>query len=184
MGLGSRQKLLSLQNWRIFFAFFRRARSGRGARDTLDGGSRSLTRQPTFRDVTTFFPAKWRLRDERGNSILMTCHYPDLGSASDWLKQISPPRHDYCVISMEFLRSFLRRPFAGKPVVASGNIGCFLRLVKARKNNSAWTGVIFPRLPQRSTSASCSPEKREKIVPVLQAKNAGDILIYSFFCTH
>ena len=82
---------------------------------------------------------------------------------------------------MEFLRSFLRRPFAGKPVVASGNIGCFVRLVKARKNNSAWTGVIFPLLPQRSTSASCSPEKREKIVPVLQAKNAGDILIYSFF---
>ena len=30
-----------------------------------------------------------RLRNERRNSILMTRHYPDLGSASDWLKQIS-----------------------------------------------------------------------------------------------
>ena len=29
------------------------------------------------------------LRNERRNSILMTRHYPDLGSASDWMKQIS-----------------------------------------------------------------------------------------------
>ena len=34
---------------------------------------------------TTGFPAKWFLRNERRNSILMTRHYPDLGSASDWL---------------------------------------------------------------------------------------------------
>ena len=34
------------------------------------------------------FPAKWRPRNERRNSILMTRHYSDLGSASDWLKQI------------------------------------------------------------------------------------------------
>ena len=34
---------------------------------------------------TTGFPAKWLLRNERRNSILMTYHYPDLGSASDWL---------------------------------------------------------------------------------------------------
>ena len=41
-------------------------------------------KQSTVRDVTTGFPAKWRLRNERRSSILMTCHYPDLGSASDW----------------------------------------------------------------------------------------------------
>ena len=29
------------------------------------------------------------------------------------------------VISMEFLQSFLRHHFAGKPVVASRNVGCF-----------------------------------------------------------
>ena len=34
----------------------------------------------------------------------------------------------WCVTSMEFLRSFLRRHLAGKPVVASPNVGCFLRL--------------------------------------------------------
>ena len=38
----------------------------------------------TSGDVTTGFPAKWRLRNERRNSILMTWHNPDLGSASDW----------------------------------------------------------------------------------------------------
>ena len=37
-------------------------------------------------------------------------HYPDLGSAY--------------VISMEFLRSFLRRHFVGRPVVASRNVCC------------------------------------------------------------
>ena len=30
------------------------------------------------------FSTKWRLRNERRNFVLMTCHYPDLGSASDW----------------------------------------------------------------------------------------------------
>ena len=49
----------------------------------------SLRKQPTFRDATTGFPAKWRLRNECRNSILMTRHYPDLGIASDWLNQIS-----------------------------------------------------------------------------------------------
>ena len=44
----------------------------------------SLRKQPTFGGATTGFPAKWRLRNERRNSILVTCHYPDQGSASDW----------------------------------------------------------------------------------------------------
>ena len=49
----------------------------------------SLRKQPTFGKATTGFPAKWRLRKEHRNYILMTRHYPDLGSASDWLNQIS-----------------------------------------------------------------------------------------------
>ena len=35
-------------------------------------------------NATTGFSLKWHLRNERRNSILMTCHYPHLGSASDW----------------------------------------------------------------------------------------------------
>ena len=51
-------------------------------------------------------------RNESRNSILMTRHYLDLGSSSDWLKicfsQLEArPRPGQCrVISMEFLRSF------------------------------------------------------------------------------
>ena len=41
------------------------------------------------RNPDSGFLAKWRQRNERRNSILMTRHYPDLGSASDWLNQIS-----------------------------------------------------------------------------------------------
>ena len=49
----------------------------------------SLKKQPTFRDGTTGCTAKWRLRNEHRNSLLITRHYPDSGSVSDWLKQIS-----------------------------------------------------------------------------------------------
>ena len=49
----------------------------------------SLRKQPTFCDANTGFPSKWRLRNERRKSTLMTRHYPDLGSAADRLKQIS-----------------------------------------------------------------------------------------------
>ena len=47
----------------------------------------SLRKQPTFREIATWALAKRRLSNERRNSILMMCHYPDLGSASDWLKR-------------------------------------------------------------------------------------------------
>ena len=48
--------------------------------------SSSLRKQPTFRDAITGLPAKWSPRNERRNYKLMTHHYPDLGSASDWPK--------------------------------------------------------------------------------------------------
>ena len=35
-------------------------------------------------NATPGFSMKQHLRNERRNSILMTCHYPHLGSASDW----------------------------------------------------------------------------------------------------
>ena len=44
----------------------------------------SPRKQRTFRDTTTRFTSKWRLRNERRNSILMTNHFLDLGSVSDW----------------------------------------------------------------------------------------------------
>ena len=83
--------------------------------------------------------AKWRLRNERRNCILMTRHYRDLGSASGWLNQISHAarpvrsttqiwvvtRHQYGISVLVSQTSF-----GGElPVVASPNVGCFLRLV-------------------------------------------------------
>ena len=47
-----------------------------------------LRKQPTSCEATMGLPVKWRLRNERRNSILMKRHNPDLGSASDWLEQI------------------------------------------------------------------------------------------------
>ena len=48
----------------------------------------SLKKQLTFGDTSTGFPIKWRLRNKCRNSILMKRHYPDLGSASDWLCRV------------------------------------------------------------------------------------------------
>ena len=53
---------------------------------TYISSTQTFRKQTTFRDATNGFPAKWRLRKERRNSILMTRY---LGSASDWLRQIS-----------------------------------------------------------------------------------------------
>ena len=61
--------------------------------DTTSCLKYSLRKQPAFRDVhaTSSFPAnERRLWNEGRNFILMTCNYPDLGSAFDWLKKISP----------------------------------------------------------------------------------------------
>ena len=94
-------------------------------------------KQPTFGDATSGFLAKSRLRNESRNSILMTRHYPDLGRASDWscrvrnlIQAIRSTTQIWIVIIiiMEFLRSFLRRHLARKPVIASPSVGCFLRL--------------------------------------------------------
>ena len=46
----------------------------------------SLREKSTFSDTSTGFPTKSLLENEHRNSILMTSHYPDLGSASGWLK--------------------------------------------------------------------------------------------------
>ena len=105
--------------------------------------SSRLRKQPTLGDATTDSPAKWRLRNERRNSVLMMRHSPDLGrldlgSASDWScgvgNLIQPirsttqiwgvTRHQYGI----FVLVSLRRNLAGKQVVASPNVRCFLRL--------------------------------------------------------
>ena len=161
--------------------------TGLPAWDTPDGGRCSPRKQPTFRDTTAGFPGKWHLRNKHGNSMLMTPHYPDPGTASDWLKQISHAvwpirsttqiwiviRHQYGISALVSQTSFR----GGNPVVASANVGCFLRLVKVRKNDSVWTGVIFPRFPQHFTSASCLPFKRSSKATLLDILQTEDSYI-------
>ena len=50
-----------------------------------------LRKRPTFLDAITGFPAKLHLGNERRNSILMMRYWPDLGSASDGLKNLFQP---------------------------------------------------------------------------------------------
>ena len=58
----------------------------------------SLGKQQTFRDATTGIP---RNDNDCRNSILVTCHLPDLGSASDW----SAPRGKFASANqMSFCR--------------------------------------------------------------------------------
>ena len=100
--------------------------------------SPSLKKQPPFCNSTTGFHLKWHLRNKRRNSILITHHYPDLSSTSDWLKQISHTawptgsttqiwlltHHHYVIFCARFSDFIL----AGKPLMASRNVRCFFRL--------------------------------------------------------
>ena len=77
----------------------------------------SLGKMLTVSDSTTGFPAKWRLRNERRNSILMTRRYPDLASASDWLKKF-PTRHRitsqiWVVTRQQFISAFVSQTSFG-----------------------------------------------------------------------
>ena len=79
----------------------------------------------------------WSLRNECRNSTPMTRHYQDLGSASDWLKQISltaqPIRGTSQIWVMIHHQYWISAPvsqtsFGGKPAPASQNVGCLVRL--------------------------------------------------------
>ena len=90
-----------------------------------------------FATLPVVFPRNnvWEASAE--NSIVMTRHYPDLGTASDWSyregKLLQPiksttqiravTRHQYGISALVSQTSF-----RGKPLVASQNVGCFLRL--------------------------------------------------------
>ena len=63
----------------------------------------------------------------------------------------------YRVISIEFLRSFPRRQFAGKPVVASHNVDCFPQQIKGKRvflityptkrRDSVWKCLLWDGTP-------------------------------------
>ena len=117
----------------------------------------SLRKQPTFLDATNDgVPAKWRLRSECRASILMTCRYPDLRWASDWLKHISHEARDtssvwyFCARSLHVIsrgipkcRPFLQARFSTTTslyvlntalcIFIFGSGGCFWRPSESNK---------------------------------------------------
>ena len=79
---------------------------------------------------------KWRPRKDSRSSVLMTYHYPDLGSASDWLKQNSistsnqKHHHDLVLTRHQYGISALvsQTSFRGNPMLTSQNVSCLLGL--------------------------------------------------------
>ena len=74
----------------------------------------------------------------------MTRHYPDLGSASDWLKKIfhaaRPIRSTTKIWVMTRYQYAIPAPvsqtsFSGKPVVQSQNVSCVFKTTKNRQKN-------------------------------------------------
>ena len=90
----------------------------------------SLRKQPTFCDAVTGFRAKERLRNERGNSIVVTRHYPDLGSASDWScherNVLQPIKSN--TSSVEFFALVPQTSFREETNDGVAKCGCFLRV--------------------------------------------------------
>ena len=90
----------------------------------------NLRKQPTFHDAHHRLPTKWRLRNKRRNSILMTRHFwllkqifhasrPIKSTTHIWVVDVVT-RHQYGI-----MRLFRTRHFARKPEVASQNVGCW-----------------------------------------------------------
>ena len=114
----------------------------------------SLRKQPTIRDATTGFPAKLSLRNERRNSILMTRHYPDLGSASDWSCRVGNliqpirsttqiwvvTRHQYGISALVFQTSFRGETIGG--------------VAKCRLFSQAITRVVLLNSPQKQSQSA------------------------------
>ena len=83
----------------------------------------------------------------------MTCHYPDLGRAYHWLKQISlstrPFRSTTKIWVVTSYRhgnsAVLRRYFAEKPVMESRNVGqdCVFSLAKINREKQNETSAFL-----------------------------------------
>ena len=98
---------------------------------------------PKFREATTGFPTKWRLKNKRRNSILMTYHYPDHSSISDWSCNYlhQPIRsttqiwvvtlHQYGISALVTKTSFREETSSD----VTGNVECFLRLTTTSSSN-------------------------------------------------
>ena len=140
----------------------------------------NLRKQPTFRDVATDFPAKWRLRNECRNSTLMTCHYPVLESTSDWL--LSVPRekfastiqkhyknlgtvtgHQYGICALVFGRSFPRATIAGNKWKQFSNDNGNRIQKKARATTSNKHASFLNHLQLRKKNVHSTGQRKRRL---------------------
>ena len=98
----------------------------------------SPQKQLTFGDATTGFPTKWRLRNKHRNSVLATCHYPDLGGASDWsrhvgnlIQPITSTTQIWIVKSHQYGISVLVSQTSFGRETTAPNVTCLLRLISS-----------------------------------------------------
>ena len=119
-------------------------------------------------DVTTGFPAKWCLRNERRNSILMTRHYPDLGSPSDRLNQITHASRPFPSFHSPLPFSLPRPPRLCSDLFAPTLI--FVRLVADTfaAGTLRWTAIkLWTRMFCRNLSPSSFPNLQQAICTMM-----------------
>ena len=127
-------------------------------------------------EATNGFHAKWLLRKERRNSILKMCHYPYLGSASDWMticfnrSEALLTRHWHRL----FLKWFLRHHFAER-LMASRNDGGFSQAMEGGGVNNVRETIC--RLPW----ITCHNNDRSLVFFNIPSRS-WDVFIGSYFC--
>ena len=122
----------------------------------------SLVKQSKFGDATTGLPDKWRLRNERRNSLLLT----RLGSASSrapweiWFNQSEAlpksgvmSRHQYGISAFVSQTSF-----GGE----TPNIGCFLRIFFFMDSQESWETSTTTKCRSNEEKCAPFPEWKEK----------------------
>ena len=92
------------------------------------------------REMTSFHR---EMRNERRKSILMTCHYPDLGSPSEGIFSFSPDQKHYTDLASDTssvwnFRARSSDDIMGLPVAPNYGM-CFLRRKKKDKNGRQLT---------------------------------------------
>ena len=86
------------------------------------------------RETSAEFPYWWHVTTRIW--VVLPISWSKFPTRYDQLEAL-PSSGWWHVISMEFLNSFLRLFFTGKPVVASWNVGCFLRLASVPNWNQS-----------------------------------------------
>ena len=85
-----------------------------------------------FCNTNAGFPAKWCPKNEHRNSTLTMCHYPHLGSSSDWTRHKFSTNQKHWVVMCDLIGS--SHPHS-LDITLQGNRCWFLRLIDSSKLN-------------------------------------------------